>query len=662
MQNKLGPWIRALWLVLTGVLICVFPGGAVRILAAPPAQTEIQVSDLVDVMNRWHLSAFRGYKFGAWVSLGDVTQFTARVADGDVQVYLDPGLLQELDAVAAYVDCDGFGCMNYFNDVVLADQPANVDPRTLWHESMHAIFDAHDSELLVSSDEIYTWYMENTFTIMRDVLTSYEDEYNKGAQCDQQRMDNLWSMFERRMADAKAGTGFYGPITSDAQLQQLRQLTGFHVDVAEIKAGYAAAQMDKCAVGTPTPKVTSAVDRSVILVIDASGSMDGTKIEEAKSAGKNLLSSMGTGQEVGLMVFYDCGSIDWSSFSTDFASFMPVIDGIYASGSTPLGESIREAGTHMSQEASGTEGTIVVLTDGGESCGDNPVDAADSVHRLTMRRKISRAAPWEMPVAYAAGGDITVSVVGFDIEDPTVEEQLRAIAEAGGGEFLPASDVQELNQALKRAAGGGGLSTLLLAGAGLVACLVPLGLLLVVILVVRGRRQRRAMAAVPQPAYVPVQGAGAVYAAPPQYGPPPQYAVPPPQYAVPPPQYGGPPRYATPPQGTPVPFRAGGGKLVLLSGQAHPGECDLSLPAVRIGRSAQKNHVVVQDPLVSGVHAEIRVQGGAHYIQDLRSTNGTFVNGERVSGSHALSDGDRVALGNTEWLYRHSGGTMIMEQ
>jgi len=242
-----------------------------------------------------------------------------------------------------------------------------------------------------------------------------------------------------------------------------------------------------------------------------------------------------------------------------------------------------------------------------------------------------------------------------EIDDPTVEEQLRAIAAAGGGEFSSVSAVRELNRALKRAAGGQGPSPLLLAGAGLTACLVPLGLILIVVLVVRGGRRRRTPAPVSQPAYVPPQEAGAMYAAP-------QHNPPTPRYTAPPPQYNGPPRYATPAYGTPVPFRAiGAGVLVLLSGQADPEEHDLSLPAVRIGRSAQGNHVVVQDPLVSSTHAEIRAQGGGHYVQDLRSTNGTFVNGERISRPHPLSDGDRITFGTTEWLYRHSGGTMIME-
>jgi Mg-chelatase subunit ChlD len=608
---------------------------------------------MVDAMNRWHIGAFHGYKFNSWVALGDVTRFNDRIADGDVQVYLDAAHLQSLGAAAAYEDCAGIGCSKYMNDIILADQPANVSPQTMWHESMHAIFDAHDSELLVPNDEIYTWYVENTIDVLGQVLTRYEDEWNKGDQCDQQILDQLWGMFERRMEETKAGQGFYGPITTDAQLQQLRQLTGFHVDVATIKANYAAAAMEKCVSLTPTVGPNRAVTKSVVLVIDASGSMDGSKIQEAKTAAKNLLQSMSAGQEVGLMVFYDCGAITWHPFSTDFASFLPIVDAIYASGGTPLGASIRSAGGRMSTEASGREGVIIVLTDGGESCGDNPVDAAASVYQMTLPRKISYA-PMSVPVAYADGGDIKVSVIGFDIGDETVEEQLRAIAEAGGGQYFAAGDVDELSTALKQAAGSGGISTLLLVGGGVAACVFPLLLLLLVVILLSGRRRRR----VPAPAPV-------------GYGPVPQPSYPPPVQQVrtqPAPGYRPPaPRqqhqYTPPPQPQypPAPGAvAVSADLVLLGGRAQPPGLSLSVPVVRIGRSQRGNHIVIQDPMVSSSHAEICAQGGGHYIQDLRSTNGTFVNGVRVVQPYPLSDGDHITLGGTEWLYRHSGGTMMM--
>jgi predicted component of type VI protein secretion system len=62
--------------------------------------------------------------------------------------------------------------------------------------------------------------------------------------------------------------------------------------------------------------------------------------------------------------------------------------------------------------------------------------------------------------------------------------------------------------------------------------------------------------------------------------------------------------------------------------------------------------VNLMDPEVSRRHAAIRDQGGSLAIEDLGSTNGTFVNGSRITAATVLSDGDEVRLGNTVWSIR----------
>ncbi|MGH7654999.1 MAG: trypsin-like peptidase domain-containing protein [Gemmatimonadaceae bacterium] len=52
-----------------------------------------------------------------------------------------------------------------------------------------------------------------------------------------------------------------------------------------------------------------------------------------------------------------------------------------------------------------------------------------------------------------------------------------------------------------------------------------------------------------------------------------------------------------------------------------------------------------RDPDASSKHAEIRVLGNKATIRDLGSTNGTFVNGQRIDGERALFDGDLLAFG-----------------
>ncbi|MCS6802694.1 MAG: FHA domain-containing protein [Chloroflexota bacterium] len=67
------------------------------------------------------------------------------------------------------------------------------------------------------------------------------------------------------------------------------------------------------------------------------------------------------------------------------------------------------------------------------------------------------------------------------------------------------------------------------------------------------------------------------------------------------------------------------------------------LPAA-LGR-ALDNDIVLDDRSVSRYHAQLRAADGKLVIVDLQSTNGTFVNGRRVTGAARLKDGDSVRLG-----------------
>jgi len=63
-----------------------------------------------------------------------------------------------------------------------------------------------------------------------------------------------------------------------------------------------------------------------------------------------------------------------------------------------------------------------------------------------------------------------------------------------------------------------------------------------------------------------------------------------------------------------------------------------------IGRR-EDNAYVLADPRVSRVHAEIRRVASAVIVTDLDSSAGTTVNGERLTGPHALHHGDRIGFG-----------------
>jgi len=57
--------------------------------------------------------------------------------------------------------------------------------------------------------------------------------------------------------------------------------------------------------------------------------------------------------------------------------------------------------------------------------------------------------------------------------------------------------------------------------------------------------------------------------------------------------------------------------------------------------------VSIPDAAVSQLHARVFRQQGGFWIEDLGSTNGTWVNDDRVSGPHALRRGDQVRVGGT---------------
>jgi hypothetical protein len=75
----------------------------------------------------------------------------------------------------------------------------------------------------------------------------------------------------------------------------------------------------------------------------------------------------------------------------------------------------------------------------------------------------------------------------------------------------------------------------------------------------------------------------------------------------------------------------------------------LDKPAMTIGRSPT-NQLVLDDPQVSRVHAQLRAVDGSFQIIDLDSTCGTLVNGKPVT-QITLRDGDVIVLGNSTLIY-----------
>ncbi len=61
--------------------------------------------------------------------------------------------------------------------------------------------------------------------------------------------------------------------------------------------------------------------------------------------------------------------------------------------------------------------------------------------------------------------------------------------------------------------------------------------------------------------------------------------------------------------------------------------------------------VTIDDTYVSQLHARLFLREGQYYVEDLGSTNGTYLNGVPLSGPQPLHDGDRIRIGDSEFTF-----------
>src|SRR5512136_1921007 len=104
-------------------------------------------------------------------------------------------------------------------------------------------------------------------------------------------------------------------------------------------------------------------------------------------------------------------------------------------------------------------------------------------------------------------------------------------------------------------------------------------------------------------------------------------------------------------------------QFVMRSGPTPGATYSLEGDQLVIGRDSSSN-IAINDAEVSRKHARLNFQGGKYVIEDLGSTNGTFVNGQRLASAVVLKSGDVVSLGEQivlmyEALSSDPGATMI---
>jgi len=90
-------------------------------------------------------------------------------------------------------------------------------------------------------------------------------------------------------------------------------------------------------------------------------------------------------------------------------------------------------------------------------------------------------------------------------------------------------------------------------------------------------------------------------------------------------------------------------RIIINNEQNEYQELPINEGTVSIGRN-KDNDIQIDDPSVSAYHAKLVSFFKPTYIQDLRSTNGTYVNGSRIM-EHTLTHGDIITIGQHKILF-----------
>jgi pSer/pThr/pTyr-binding forkhead associated (FHA) protein len=89
--------------------------------------------------------------------------------------------------------------------------------------------------------------------------------------------------------------------------------------------------------------------------------------------------------------------------------------------------------------------------------------------------------------------------------------------------------------------------------------------------------------------------------------------------------------------------------------ESKEGTFRLTPGAIKTVGRAPRADFIVDAALVSRLHCRITATADNLEVEDLKSTNGTFINGKRIKHGH-LADGDRLGVGRVEMLAKRTAG------
>jgi hypothetical protein len=175
----------------------------------------------------------------------------------------------------------------------------------------------------------------------------------------------------------------------------------------------------------------------VIIVIDASGSMDermsggGSRMSNAKSSIDYVVRGLPDPITVGLIEFTNCSNVRRDKFYTSpqRPALLSEVNKLTPQQGTPLAGSIKRAGDIASQDV---ESTIVLVTDGDDTCGGDPCGEARAIKAKKPKVKIN--------------------VVDLS-DDSKSAAILRCVAQVTGGQVMKPNTGMEMQKAVQRAGG-----------------------------------------------------------------------------------------------------------------------------------------------------------------------------------------------------------------
>jgi len=246
------------------------------------------------------------------------------------------------------------------------------------------------------------------------------------------------------------------PYVAEAYYQQLLAQYGenYQECLEPVAVNLDAVENSNASEIDPTEKITKLKQQNTIFVLDASDSMrmfagsSTTKFDIAKAAIARFVSTFPSTTQVGVNVFGDRSA----DATTDPTAACAASENMYslvqlsnlnlapASDSTamlsepaiykPITASLSRLNDILGdRDGASNQNIIYLITDGTDNCDGDSVAVARELHN-------SKA-------------EITVNVIGLD-ENENTQQQLQAVAEAGGGEYFLARDANEFNTAFER--------------------------------------------------------------------------------------------------------------------------------------------------------------------------------------------------------------------